>query len=203
MAQQLFPSHILTVGPSAEKAVEVEFWLDYTCPFSAKFYLEFVNETLPFLKNAALEGCFKIIFRHQIQPWHPQSTYMHEADKVSQGKAFLPYSTLLFQRQTEFFDRATYEKSRSQIYKELAQLAQQIGVDPQAVEQLLVYSPTATAEQLNVGNAMANDLKYFIKLGRMKHIHGSPTVLVNGIENPTVSSSWKAAEWQPFFKSLL
>ncbi|KAJ3303941.1 hypothetical protein HDV03_003414 [Kappamyces sp. JEL0829] len=72
-----------------------------------------------------------------------------------------------------------------------------------AVEQLLVYSPTATAEQLNVGNAMANDLKYFIKLGRMKHIHGSPTVLVNGIENPTVSSSWKAAEWQPFFKSLL
>ena len=100
--------------------------------------------------------------RHQIQPWHPQSTLTHEVAHFSrffkkpdyllgrrccaQSWSFQVHSVLwcgLFIPRIStnddvlllisFFDVNTYSKSRKELYQELSQLAAHVNVDPNAV----------------------------------------------------------------------
>lgn len=48
---------------------------------------------------------------------------------------------------------------------------------------------------LNTGNQVTNDLKVCIKQGRMMGIHVSPSVVFNGIMEPSISSSFSADDW--------
>ena len=79
----------------------IEFYWDYTCPFSAKSFL-FVHDRLnPLLQSSPqLQGQFVLQFRHQVQPWHPQTVALHEAAiAVHQldPSQFWAFSKLLFE----------------------------------------------------------------------------------------------------------
>jgi protein-disulfide isomerase len=58
---------------------------------------------VPYLEKEHPEQV-QVIFRQQIQPWHPTSTLLHEAaiavERVD-NKKFWEYSDVLFERQTE------------------------------------------------------------------------------------------------------
>ncbi|KAJ2776981.1 hypothetical protein GGI15_004661 [Coemansia interrupta] len=189
------------LASSSPTSHTLELFLDYACPFSAKLWRTLETQLLPWLRTEHADRV-TVVFRHQVQPWHPNSTLMHEASLAVERlhpQAFGLYSSALFDRQREFYDETTVDMSRTEIYRRLALLATSVNAvnDSVAVLQLLDIQQAASAELArNAGNAVTNDLKYHIKLARAQSIHVSPTVVFDGIRDDGVSSSWSLEQWQ-------
>ncbi|KAH8549240.1 thioredoxin-like protein [Umbelopsis sp. PMI_123] len=187
---------------SASAKHTLEVWLDYTCPFSAKIYKKLRQDVVPYLNNEH-SGEVQLIFRQQVQPWHPTSTLLHEAalavERVDNSK-FWEYSDVLFERQRDYFDEAVYTKSRNEIYGKLADLAGSVNVPG---DKVLSHLAIRSGEAKNSGNQVTNDLKLQIKLGRQNGIHVSPTVVFDGLRDDSVSSSWELDQWKEYFKAKL
>lgn len=45
-------------------------------------------------------------------------------------------------------------------------------------------------------------MKFAVKYHRVRSIHVTPTVLLNGIEAPDISSGWSSSEWKNKIDSL-
>ncbi|CAN6670413.1 hypothetical protein TRVA0_043S00276 [Trichomonascus vanleenenianus] len=139
----------------------------------------------------------KFIFRHQIQPWHPTSTIVHEAaiavGVIAGPEAYWKFSSALFDESEKYYDEPTYNKTRKQLYEELSVLAEKsVGVDKFKLLDALAITNT---ESRNAGNKVTDDIKYFIKFARQNSIHVSPTVLVDGLVDNSISSSWTNDDW--------
>ena len=76
---------------------------------------------------------------------------------LDEGK-YLEFCKILFEKQTEFFDKNTYDLSRTQIYQKLVTVAGSQGVDQSKMMDLLIYSKSA-GDHLNEGNLVTNALK--------------------------------------------
>ncbi|KAH7018374.1 uncharacterized protein B0I36DRAFT_368400 [Microdochium trichocladiopsis] len=179
----------------------LEFYLDYVCPFSAKQFLTLYNTIVPLIKsNPTWASQVEIIFRHQVQPWHPSSTLVHEAgvavQRVSPEK-FWAFSEALFKDQKAYFDVNVVNETRNQTYKRLAKLAGSVGVDEGKIYDLLAISDKPGEDgSLNTGNKVTNDLKLLIKAARLVGVHVSPTVLFDGLVAGDISSGWTKEQWE-------
>ncbi|RPB27112.1 hypothetical protein L211DRAFT_834789 [Terfezia boudieri ATCC MYA-4762] len=171
----------------------LELYLDYTCPFSKKLFNQFYQNVFPVIQDK-YPGKVQCIFRHQIQPWHPSSTLVHEA-ALAVGlvapEKFWEYSQILFNNQSDFFDAAVLNETRNQTYKRLASLASPLASTDDIYSKLEI-----TNSSLNNGNKVTNDLKLHIKEARLRSIHISPTVLFNGNVDNSISSGWSVDQWQ-------
>ena len=175
--------------------VTLACWLDYACPFSAKFYNTFTTEVMPQYGDN-----LKFVFLHQVQPWHPQSTMLHEAAiavrMLGGDDAFWKFSTALCANQADYFDANTYEMTRTQIYQSLAVLAaKSAGVNE--AEVMAMLQRKEVEGQLNTGNEVTQMLKFYVKYGRQTGIHVSPTTQLNGMVCDT-SSGWTLEQWKEF-----
>jgi hypothetical protein len=56
----------------------LELYLDYVCPFSLKMFNTVYTSVIPLIRQKYASKV-QILFRQQIQPWHPSSTLVHEA----------------------------------------------------------------------------------------------------------------------------
>lgn len=194
------PLYVAThaIGPATGHAIDV--YLDYVCPYSAIAWRRLRAEILPAL-DKKFPGKIQLVFRHQIQPWHPQSTLVHEAGlavaRLAPAK-FLTFTDVLFERSTEYYDEAVYNETRPETYARLAKLANEVAGVPEAEFLKLVAVPPLPAgatTALNKGNALAVDLKYFIKQARQNGIHVSPTFVVDGITDPGLESGTSLDVW--------
>jgi len=92
---------------------------------------------------------------------------VHEAalavERVSPEK-FWSFSTALFEKQLDYFDVNVVNETRNQTYKRLSQLAESVGVDQQAVYDLLVVPSKAKDGSYNLGNKVTDDLKLITKV---------------------------------------
>lgn len=110
----------------------------------------------------------RVIFRQQIQPWHPSSTLCHESAtavlRLASDK-FWPYSAALFKAQEEFYDVSVVKETRNETYSRLAKVAASVGVEEGKVLDLLKI-PEKTGEDgsLNVGNRVTDDVKLMVKV---------------------------------------
>jgi hypothetical protein len=135
--------------------------------FSAKLFNTLYATTLPHITTNH-PTAIEIIFRPQIQPWHPSSTLTHEAAaavlKLSPNK-FWEFSAELFKRQTEFFDVSVVNETRNQTYKRLAKVAGGVGVDEEKVWELLRISEKPAEDGgLNGGNGVTGDIKLWTRV---------------------------------------
>ena len=110
----------------------------------------------------------QIIFRQQIQPWHPSSTLVHEAGaavlKVAPAK-FWTFSAALFKAQNDFFDVNVVNEERNDTYKRLAAIAAKEGIDEKKILDLLTVSDKPGNDgSLNIGNGVTNDIKQLVKV---------------------------------------
>lgn len=173
------------------------------CRFSAKIYKALRTEIIPAL-NEKYPGKFQFIFRHQIQPWHPSSTLVHEAGiavSLIAPEKFWEFSDALFDVSTEYYDEAVYNESRIQTYKRLAELAEKsVGVKQDEFLKLVEVPPSEVPR--NGGNALQADVKYFVKQSRQNGIHVSPTVVVNGVIDNSIQSSSTLEFWLEKAKAL-
>ncbi|KAL5365752.1 thioredoxin-like protein [Aspergillus floccosus] len=177
----------------------LELYLDYVCPFSAKLYKTFYSSVKPVIEKQYASK-LQVIFRQHIQPWHPSSTLTHEAGaavlKIAPEK-YWDFSAALFEHQKDYFDVSVVNETRNKTYERLAKLAGSVGVDEHVVLQMLMVSDKPSADgQLNTGNQVTNDVKLMVKADRVVGVHVSPTVFFNGIEEPTISSSFTATQWE-------
>lgn len=181
----------------------IEFFWDYCCPFSAKSFNMVFNQVIP-AAESSYPGEFKFVFRHQAQPWHPQSSMMHEAAiavRMIDPSLFFPFSKLLFERQIEFFDDQMYDLSRSQINSKLVNLAKEVGVDSDKMAALLAFKIVPGSH--NTGNEVSDALKVLTRYGRRQGIHYTPTVLINGLEDMSIQSSWDLDMWKAYLDKLV
>ncbi|KAI1378823.1 thioredoxin-like protein [Hypoxylon crocopeplum] len=203
-----FAGQRLVFGQPAASAAGValaahtlELFLDYVCPFSAKQFAMVYHTVVPLIKsNPKWAPNLQIVFRQQVQPWHPASTLVHEAGlavlQVAPGK-YWEFSDALFKDQLSYFDEAVVNEPRNDTYKRLAKLAASVGVDEAKVYDLLVISDKVPeGGHPNFGNKVTNDLKVQIKIARLVGVHVSPTVIFDGVVANDISSSWTKEQWQ-------
>ncbi|KAK2050954.1 hypothetical protein LY76DRAFT_599657 [Colletotrichum caudatum] len=207
-----FAAHKLTFGspkPLADGVPSqphtIELYLDYVCAYSAKQFKTFYHEVVPVIRaNPAWASNVEVIFRQQVQSWHPSSTLVHESAiaviKVAPHK-FWEYSDALFQTQKDYFDANVVNELRNDTYRRLAKLAASVGVDEDKVLQLLLVSDKPRSDgALNVGNGVTTDLKVLVKLARLTGVHVSPTVLFDGYPSNEISSGWTLDQWKEWLE---
>ncbi|KAH9840463.1 Thioredoxin [Teratosphaeria destructans] len=190
----------LTATTSPTQALHtLEFYLDYVCPFSKKQFDTVYTHVFPLLTQK-YPNKLQIVFRQQIQPWHPSSTLVHEAGLAvlrTKPDAFWHFSKALFAAQTEYFDEAVVNEARNETYKRLAKLAGSVGVDEGKVYGLLEISAKPGKDGgLNGGNQVTNDVKLITKEQRLRGVHVTPTVVFNGLLEPSISSSFTKEDWE-------
>ena len=161
-----------------------------------------------------------IKLHHVIQPWHPQSTMVHEAALAVKRVVPGLYLTFIrnvykkFMTQHHFTDHDTWNKTRLEIYDDLLCecLPSSDWIDDEQRQQVqqLLYPPRTTTGRpprsgtatFNSGNAITAELKFACRYHRQRGVHITPTVFANGIEASEVSSGWKADDWNEFFKQF-
>jgi len=159
-------------------------------------------------ETPAVGGKVQVLFRQQVQPWHPSSTLTHEAGLAVLRLApsrFWEFADALFAAQKDFFDVNAVGESRNQTYRRLARLAAgSAGVAEDDVYALLEVADKAAPDgSLNVGNAVTNDLKLLVKMARLVGVHVSPTVITDGVVAGEISSGWTADQWLEYLKKLV
>jgi len=194
---------VSTVGLDVKHTLEI--YLDYVCPFSAKIFKTLNTSVLPLIHQKYTTPGVRLIFRQQIQPWHPSSTLVHEAGAAVlrlSPRSFWPFSALLFEHQKEYFDVNVVNESRNETYKRLAKLAGQVeGVDEKKVLRLLTVSDKPGEDGgLNVGNGVTDDVKQMVKMNRVIGAHVTPTVFFNGVEERSIGSSWTKEQWEEWLE---
>ncbi|KAF2235011.1 hypothetical protein EV356DRAFT_500934 [Viridothelium virens] len=189
----------LRLGPEGSKQTvhTLEFFLDYVCPFSAKMFKTLYTTVLPTTTYKRVSPNLTIIFRPQIQPWHPSSTLVHEAalavQKVAPG-SFWAFSEKLFEHQKDYFDVSVVNETRNKIYERLAKLAGSVqGVDEGKIFELLKISDKPGEDgSLNSGNGVTNDLKPIVKVSGAERL-GRPELGVGESKNRTDKSCRRTA----------
>ncbi|KAK5202921.1 hypothetical protein LTR96_011160 [Exophiala xenobiotica] len=199
-----FSGQLLRASDAKEKHT-IELYLDYVCPFSAKFFKTFYKSVVPLIEEKYTNPGVQVIFRQQIQPWHPSSTLVHEAGAAvlkAAPKSFWAFSEKLFERQKDYFDVGVLNETRNHTYKRLAKLAGSIdGIDEKAIlELLLVPDKPSEDGDSNVGNKVTNDIKFMTKANRLTGVHVTPTVLFNGVEERSISSGWIVEQWEDWLQ---
>jgi len=201
-----FSGQLLASASTSEAKHTIELYLDYVCPFSAKMFKTIYTGVRPAIEKKYTSPGVRLIFRQQIQPWHPSSTLVHEAGAAvlkTAPKSFWAFSEKLFEHQKEYFDVNVVNESRNETYKRLAKLAGSVdGVDEETIFDLLVISDKAADDgSLNIGNKVTNDIKLMTKANRLTGVHVTPTVLFNGVEERSISSGWTVEQWEEWLKN--
>jgi len=120
--------------------------------------------------------------------------------KIEPSK-FWPYSSLLMQNQKDFFDVNVVNESRNETYKRLAKLGGSIGVNEDQILKMLEISDKPAADgSLNTGNAVTDDLKVLVKMARLVGVHVSPSVIVDGVVENSISSGWTKEQWMEYLE---
>lgn len=52
-------------------------------------------------------------------------------------------------------------------------------------------------------NKIKQEIKWSVKYHRARSVHVTPTVFLNGLEAPDISSGWTNAEWKEKIKGIL
>ncbi len=97
-------------------------------------------------------------------------------------------------------DDKTYNLSRSELYERAASLGPSVGIDKDSLLALLAYKNTPG--ESNAGNAVTNDFKIHLRIARQNGIHVSPTVLINGLADLSIQSSWDMDTWDAYLAKL-
>jgi protein-disulfide isomerase len=193
----------LVKGVTPQAIHTLELYLDYVCPFSKKMFVQLYNNVLPTIESK-YAGRLQLIFRQQIQPWHPSSTLTHEAGAAvlkTNPDRFYDFSNKLFEKQTEFFDVNVVNETRNATYKRLAKIAGESGVDESKIYNLLEISDKPGKDgSLNSGNGVTDDIKIFTKTNRLVGVHVTPTVIFNGVVENSISSSFSKEQWEEWLE---
>jgi len=171
--------------------------------FSAKMFNTVYNSVFPLIREK-YSSKVQIIFRQQIQPWHPSSTLCHEAGvavlKLQPAK-FWEFSKALFADAQSFYDVNVVNETRNQTYERLSKIGAKAGIDESEMYKLLHISDKPAADgSLNTGNGVTDEVKVLVKMNRMQGVHVTPTVVFNGVVENGISSGFDKGQWEEWLE---
>mmetsp|Transcript_2426 Transcript_2426/g.5152 ORF Transcript_2426/g.5152 Transcript_2426/m.5152 type:complete len:215 (-) Transcript_2426:36-680(-) len=198
-------------NPSA--TVVIELFLDLCCPFSRKMFATLDAEGGVFEQiraDSSLSDKIEFIFHNLPQPWHAQSPIMHESMfAVSLAVDHDPelvsaYIRAAFATFPSFYDKCVINKSRVDIHEMCADIsAEELGEAVRAKVLSLLSFAHLSEEEPHVGlGEVTKLLKFAVKYHRIRGVHVTPTVFINGIEAPDISSGWTADQWMEKLRSV-
>jgi len=179
--------------------IVIELFHDLCCPFCKKMG-QTLEKVMPSFE-AKHPGVVQWLFMNVPQPWHPQGCLMHEvclAVSEIQPAATWPFIFAVYEKQAEYFDAEVTDMSKRQVYQKLADLAASVGVPADDI-----MSKLGLVEGANKGNQVTQLMKWYAKYHRVRSVHMTPTVFVNGIEASQVQSGWTEDEWVEFLNGLV
>ena len=183
----------LTDSPAP--TVVVELFQDVCCPYSKIMFDTVFQSLIPKLEKVGLIENIRFLWQSVPQPWHAQSCCMHDAimaASILDVEKTPTYILNIFAKQTDFFDDQVKNLSRVQIYEKLAAIGKESGYDISSLATLLSLEDVTGNEGL--GN-VTQHLKWAVKYHRVRGVHVTPTVFINGIEASDVSSGWSDTVW--------
>ena len=179
------------VSPS----VVVEMFHDVCCPFSNTMFSTIYNPVISELRTNKVIDNIEFLFHCVPQPWHSQSCCMNEgvmAAFILDESRAVSYINGIFAQQTTFFDDSTGDLSRNGLYERLSDIAVNSGYDRAEFRALLSLAEVEGNEGLG---EVTQHLKWAVKYHRVRAVHVTPTVFINGMEAPDVSSGWGPEAW--------
>lgn len=182
-----------------ERCKTVDVFIDLCCPFSKKMFHTIHSTVNSDSSNANLINSTRFRLFLVPQPWHPQSSLMAEAVlavySIDNTKV-VDYINLIYTNQEAFFDENVSMKSRTDLYHDLAVLAEMCHVEKSMFLSKLIINPTSnTVSATNCGNSVTQCVKWYVKYHRSVGVHVTPTVFINNIEASHISSSWMVDQW--------
>ena len=204
-------------NPSA--TVVVELFQDLCCPFSRKMCITLNSPGGVFDQIRADPGLaakVEFIFHNVPQPWHPQSPVMHECMfavslAVEHDADLLKkYIRAAFNAFPEFADLHVADKTRKELHLMCADIAAETLGDEMGgadVVRKKVLSHLSfdhlTQDEPHMGLGEVTKLfKFAVKHHRTRGVHVTPTVFMNSIEAPDVSSGWSTGQWMEKLRSV-
>ncbi|GAA6051918.1 hypothetical protein JCM3770_006575 [Rhodotorula araucariae] len=200
-----FATHRIAGSPSA--AHTLELFLDIICPFSKKQLTGVREHLLPLIEKGPLADHLTVIIRQVPQSWHSSSTLVHEAALgaskalVDAGKTYedpdvqqvwAKYFYKLIDGQEAFYDEPCARETPNQTRERLADIAASVGLDRAA------FLKAITVGKGNSGTSVTADLKLQIRYHRTRGVHVTPTVFLDGLAEPSISSSFSGDDWKKF-----
>lgn len=193
----------------------VNLYLDYNCPFSAKMFFT-LTKAIPEVEKQFPDK-FQFVFVNVVQPWHPQSTLLHEYSFVigqllrqqvpeESNLWFWKVSYELFANKEKFYDSVTANIGRNDFYAKINDVvfnALNLPISKEETLAALQIKETDLQHAENGGNIAAADVKYFTRYARGLGIHFTPTVSVNGIVAAQISSSSTIEEFSDVLKTFI
>jgi len=194
---------VLSSPQSTEPRYTIELFFDYMCPYSAKLFKTLYHDVFIHIRCRPMYSKkVRFVLRPQVQPWHPTSILVHEAAMAvclltQDVDTFWKFAKALFEARPQFDDVACVKEGRNQTYRRLAKLAHDaVGVSADAVFDLLKIPEEVPATGGLLGNKVTGDVKRTIRFNRKLGIHVTPTVLLDGIEEPAIDSSFSPEQWE-------
>lgn len=193
-------------APGRTPTVKIELFQDLCCPFSAKMQKVICTEVGPELKKLGEKGetrydGVEFLFQNVAQPWHPQSCVMNEVSLAllqalgNGNEKFWMFSLAVMEKRNVLFeDHQTCHLTRRDLHKVLLEVGKESGVlsddDCAKIECVL-----KEVEQKDGFNEVIKLMKFQAKYHRIRGVHVTPTVFINDVEAPDISSGWTKDQW--------
>ena len=158
-----------------------------------------VLQVIPWLQKDH-PGLVDITMYFVPQPWHPQSGTLAEgalAVQLADPSATVKFIMEIFNNRDEFNDDATFDLSRVGVYERMAPHAEAVGVAKDDFMAGLKQNPPGQG-----GVPVTKQLKFYVKHHRAAGVHVTPSVLVNGILDNSISSGWTLEQWKEHIAQL-
>ncbi|KAG0150550.1 hypothetical protein CROQUDRAFT_57956 [Cronartium quercuum f. sp. fusiforme G11] len=211
LGPQFIAHRLIKTGHLTKNSHTLEFFLDFTCPFSAKIFKSIHQHLIPIIEKNNHHHQISLIIRQVPQPWHHSSTFVHQAaiavstillrdnpPEIASIKLW-KYFGALFEHQAEYFDEPTLVELPISTKQRLAELASStLQIDPARVLELVSLSGSG-----NAGTKIDPTLKLAVRYHRQNGIHVTPTVTLDGIIDPSISSSYTQPEWEKYIQEKL
>uniref|UniRef100_A0A7S2V1J5 Thioredoxin-like fold domain-containing protein n=1 Tax=Fibrocapsa japonica TaxID=94617 RepID=A0A7S2V1J5_9STRA len=177
----------ISLSKCASPKTVIEAFLDFQCPFSVKMYNKLTAEVVPHYQSAH-PGEIDFVIHQVPQPWHPQSCLMHMAlwavREVGPPEAVAPMMNALCELQPSFSDEYCMDKTRRELFQQLAGLAGAAGSSQEGVLNMLLEGKSAQG------------IKFLCKYHRTRGVHVTPTVMLNGLVANHIESSFSVDQWK-------
>lgn len=175
----------------ASAPVQVEMFFDFECPFSKKGW-----QTILQVRSAYFPAQLYLILQPMVLGNHRQSwDATRAAIAVAEGDPgkFVSFGSYLFDRQSEFANEASKDRTQTQWQDLLADYA--LDATKRSDKQEFI--------QLLNSKEIYSNARIPARFAAMKGVWSTPTYFINGAEATNLSSQSSLADWQEQIDSLL
>jgi protein-disulfide isomerase len=182
--------------------LHLEAFLDLLCPFSKRQYLK-LKELLAYYQDQRATP-ISFSFVNAVQPWHPQAFYIshvlaatnlaaQKRNKSNTDETAFRVIDKFYELQDKYSDEAVADRTPKDLLNELKKVAAEAAgnVTEEDIDALLKDDASLLYTKIQ------------IKYARQNSVHVTPTISINGLIEPSISSSWDINEWNKLLDPLI